>query len=197
MPLKLYNIFVLKNSLIIIALSALLLTGCFGPTGPALDGKVSGNTYSTSDFELTLPQDWEVTDDFSTNYPENTIVAVSNHVKESNFVANVNVTYEMKEGGIELSNYASNLLDLHRSTLSNFKEISRENLPITVHGNSATSILNVFEGSHKSDSPLLRFYQTYGYKGDVIYTITGTHSISDERFAKEKVENTVRSFEIK
>ena len=189
--------YTMKKLLTIITLStALLLTGC-GSDGPALDGTVDGNTYSTSDFSITIPQDWEVLQDFDTTYPETTIMAVRNHVKESDFVANVNVTYSKVEKGIDLNAFASNMLDTHRTTLTNFKEVSRENLSIVVDSAPATSVLNVFEGRQGPEAQMLRFFQTYGYKGDIVYTVTGIHNLSEERFAREKVENTVRSFEIK
>ncbi len=177
--------------------TTLLLTGCFGSSGPALDGAVEGNKFVSSDFSLEVPQDWEVVTGFDSSYPENAIVAIRNHVKDSDFVANANMTYSILDGEIDMQAFATQMLQTHRDTLTNFREVGRENLQITVAGAPATSVLNVFEGKRSPESQMLRFFQTYGYKGNIAYVVTGVHNLSEERFAREKVENIVRSFEIR
>lgn len=176
--------------------SSLFLIGCLSG-GPTLDGKVEGNKYISSDFAITLPQDWEIVEEFDKTYPDNTVVAVRNHVKNSDFVANINVTYSEIDAEIDVRRFAEQMLETHRTTLTNFKEIGMSDFPITVNGNQANSVLNVFEGRQGPDSPMLRFLQTYGYKGSNVYMVTGTYGINEEMFAREKVENTLRSLEIR
>lgn len=185
-----------KILLAILLLPAVLITGCFSG-GPTLDGKVEGNKYISSDFAITLPQDWEVVEEFDKTYPDNTVVAVRNHVKNSDFVANVNVTYSEIDAEIDVRRFAKQMLETHSTTLINFREVGISDFPILVGGNQANSVLNVFEGKQGPDAPMLRFLQTYGYKGSSVYIVTGTYSINEEMFAREKVENTLRSFEIR
>lgn len=185
-----------KIFLTILLASSFLLTGCAG-NGPTLDGKVEGNKYISSDFAITLPQDWEVVEDFDKTYPDNTVVAVRNHVKNSDFVANVNVTYSKIDAEIDVRRFAEQMLETHSTTLTNFREIGRSDFPITVKGAEANSVLNVFEGRQGPDAPMLRFLQTYGYKGSTVYIVTGAYGLNEEMFAREKVENTLRSLEIR
>ena len=193
-----FNFKIMKKLISVFAIiSALLLTGCAGSDGPALDGSVEGNTYSTSDFALEIPTDWEVISEFGEGYPENMIVAIRNNVKANSFISNMNVTYAEIEKGVDLGSYATQILDTHRSTLTNFREVGIEDLQITAAGDPASSVLNVFEGKRTPESQTLRFLQTYGYKANTVYVLTGMYNLSEEKFAREKVENTVRSFEIK
>lgn len=178
-------------------LSTLLLTACFSGGSPVLDGKIDGSKFISSDFSLTIPQDWEVVQEFDNTYPDNTVVAIRNHVKNTDFVANVNVTYSTIDSDIDVKKLAAQMLNTHKTTLTDFKEISHGDFPITVKGDAATSVLNVFEGRQGPSSPALRFLQTYGYQGSNVYIVTGTYSVNEEMFAREKVENTLKSFEIK
>lgn len=178
-------------------LPTLLLTGCFGENGPAIDGVIENGSFVSSDVMLDLPQDWEAFTDIGETYPPNTLLVTRNNVKANTFIANVNLAYVEAEKDVDLNAFANQMMETHRDTLLNFKEVSRGPLEIKVGGEPATSVLNVFEGKRTPESQKLAFLQTYGYKGNTVYIVTGMYNFSEERFAKEKVENTVRSFEIK
>ena len=188
----------IKTLLTIISLSAtLLLTGCGSGNNPALDSTVEGGQFISSDFAIDIPDTWEVLTEFENSYPDNSLVVLRNNVKANTFIANVNLTYEETSKNFNLSTYADHMFTTHRDTLTDFREISREALKITVNGSPATTVLNVFEGKRSSGSETLRFLQTYGFKGNMVYTVTGMYNTREDSFVREKVENTIRSFEIK
>ncbi len=175
---------------------SIVLIGCFGaegkPTGTVEDGK-----FVSEDFSIEIPRDWEVVTDFPDEIKENTIVGIRNNVKDNQFVANINITYSPIQTEIAIKEFARQMLDTHRDSFLNFQEISSAPLQINVEGTPRETVLNIFEGKFRPELDTLHVIQTYGYKDKRAYLVTGMYALNEEQFAREKVEATVKSFEIR
>lgn len=180
---------------VVLAIVAVALTGCFGVTKPS--GVVEENFYVGDDVKVAIPRDWEAITEFPAELEEFTLFAVRNNVKNSDFVANVSLTYVDAENDVNIDDFVAQAMKSNQQNLFDFRPVSSSEINIKVGSGTAKTKLNVFDGKLAPELSTLRVFQTYGYKNDRIYTITGMYDLKDEQFAKEKVETTVKSLEIK
>ena len=81
----------------ILTLLLLTLTGCSGGGDSDSENvdptkKIAFYTpVEAEDFFMQVPEGWDVIEQFTSNYPPNTVVAFRNNVKDNDFIANINV----------------------------------------------------------------------------------------------------------
>lgn len=193
----------MKKSLVLflICLPFLFFTGCF--EAPETDNETPSpedafyQTYQTNEFSIQIPDSFETVTSFTSAYPQNTVVAFRNNLKEKEFIANVNIVKNTLEEEISALDYGQELLEAHRNTLLNFKKISQEKVSVPVEGEEKDTYLNTFQGKNLPESDLLTFKQIYAVKGKTAFIVTATYGPDEDELTIEKCEKILRSFKVK
>lgn len=178
---------------------SLLLSAC-GSEETSSDGSTSDSdepyfyTYKTAEFQMEVPETWELVDSFTSEYPEGLRVAFLNDVKDSVFTANVTILKEENSGDDTSYDFAQKKLADHEDTLINYELIEQESITLEVAGAESKSILSTFEGKNETAGPSLIFQQVSLVKGENAWTVTATYRSGEDEFAIETMETMLRSF---
>ena len=178
----------------------LLTTGCLGGGDEEPQGDTENPlyyTYSTSTFSLEVPNDWEVISQFTSDYPENTLVAFRNNLKEKDFLANVNIVANTLEDDLNNGDYGLEMLQYHEETLIDYKLIEQQEIDIKINGQTTPTYLNYFEGRNNTSSDVLRFVQVYAIDGSIGYIATGSFLPDEDEFAIDNCVHMVKSLAVK
>ncbi|MFA6024577.1 MAG: hypothetical protein WC777_05225 [Candidatus Gracilibacteria bacterium] len=192
----------MKKILISLFLTSLLLTAC-GGSDSTTDGTTEDSeeafyfTYKTSEFEMEVPDDWEIEDAFTPEYPDNLEVAFKNAIQDSVFTSNVTVLKENNTRGDTSYDFGQRKLADHEGTLVNFALISQETVTLTVGGAESKTMLSIFEGKNDNSGPKLRFMQITLTKGTEAWTVTGTARSGEDELILETIDTMLRSFTLK
>lgn len=190
----------LKYSKILFPLASLLLfSGCFGGSdgGQSTDPTKKIAFYTpveAEDFFMQIPEEWEVIEQFTSNYPPNTVVAFRNNVKDNEFLANINVVRNEVAEGTLTADYALQMFESLRQQMKNFEELDKNSITLTSPTGSIPSYIVEFQGTNDTATLDRRFIQTYGIKGTKAYIVTGTYDPDDTELAIDQVKKSVRSF---
>lgn len=178
----------------------LILPGCFGG-----DEEVIGDTNEVlpfyrlvekDDVSIQIPEDWEEITSFSSEYPENTVIAFRNNIQESTFLANINIVKNTVTEGTSSSDYALDVIKTLSGQLINFKKISEEEFTINVGGTDVTSYRIEFEGTNDASKEARHFIQVYGVTGTTAYIVTGAYDENDDELAIDQVKQSIGTFEL-
>lgn len=183
----------MKKTIRILSLfiTVFLLTGCLGISNNNSNKPPTGfHSYENAEIKINVPDDWETLtkNDFKPGTPENTITAFKNNIKDSVFTANITIIKNELTADISSSDYGKALYQKIKKELLSYKENRVEN--------TAAIFIDV-EGRTSTQGDLKRFIQTSQVKGKTAYIVTGSCLSPADEGLIEKIEASVRSFEVK
>lgn len=157
------------------------------------------STFDVAEFSLVYPKEWEVISekDFTAEVPSGTVVAFRSNIRKPLFTPNVTVTKQVLPKEIPSIEFAKSLIQTHRDSLKNFKEISREELAIKVGDQEFPTLFVSFEGKEQEDADLKRFLQFSGVKRNTAYIVTGAFLPEEDPSIGEAILHMEKSFSIK
>ncbi|MEK9159098.1 MAG: hypothetical protein AAB383_00030 [Patescibacteria group bacterium] len=179
---------------------SLFLTACGGSDTSEVDGETEETgevfyfAYKTADFEIEVPDTWEIIDSFTSEYPDDLRVAFKNNVQDSIFTSNVTVIRENNTLSDTSYDFAQRKLADHEDTLVNYSLVSQEVLTLQVDGANSKTMLSTFEGKNDTSSPKLTFMQVTLTKGQQAWTATATYRSGEDAFTVEELDTMLRSF---
>ena len=172
---------------------SILLSGCLGEAENSnADKKIEGfHAYATDEFKLQIPDEWEVLTpvNFKSDTPKNTLVAFRNNIRNEKFTSNVAIIKNELTADISTLDYAKNLLQKVKNEIFEFKEVQ-----VSDH---ADGLFIYFEGKEVPTGDLKRFVQVAGVKGKTAYIAIGAFLTSDSEDTAKKIEEMIKSFEVK
>lgn len=185
------------------AVMLFLLAGCFNfdiPTEQQPGGQTpvdnSSKLYQTAEFSMVIPRDWEVIEkgNFPTDFQEETEVVFRNNVKNEVWTANIAIVKKNLDSTISSEEFGGTVINRQRSGLTNYKERSKENIPLSVAGHSETTLLMGFEGRLNPNEQMVRYLQTYAIKGNTGYIALGSFSLQENDTTVQAIDQALRSF---
>lgn len=147
-------------------------------------------------FALQVPEDWETIQEFTSEYPTNTVVAFRNNVRDHDFIANVNIVKNEVAEGTTSKDYALKTIETLSSQLINFELTSKEEFKLWISDTEVATVLATFEGTNDSTKPVRQFIQLYAVSGTTAYIITGSYDADDTELAIDQVKQTVKTFRL-
>jgi hypothetical protein len=181
----------------------LLLPGCLGFEGDEETTTSSEmvpiafyRIVQSDDFALQVPEDWETIQDFSSDYPTNTVVAFRNNIEDHDFIANVNIVENEVEEGTTSSEYALAMIETLENQLLNYKQLTQEETTLWVGDTEVSTYLTEFEGTNDGGKPVRQFIQLYAVNGTQAFIITGTYDEDDTELAIDQVKQTVKTLQL-
>jgi hypothetical protein len=189
------------TSLSVLLLSILLITGC-GSDEPTTEGPVTEiltfyRLVESNEFSLQVPEDWETIQNFTTAYPENTIVAFRNNIQDHDFIANINVVRNEVTEGTTSADYAIEMFDTISNQLINYKKLNEESYTLYVGANPIETFLYEFQGINDPTETTKQFIQIYGTNGTNAYVATGSYDADDSELAIDQIQQSMRTFMLK
>lgn len=194
--------FSLLLSMLVLAVALMTLSGCFGENGTE-NGALPIETMEffrvveSSEFRLQVPEDWETIQEFTSDYPENTIVAFRNNIHDHSFLANLNITKNSVPKGTTTQDYALKLIEIISGQLINFQTLNKEETTININGEAVKTIRFEFKGTNDRTTPTRHFIQIYGVKGTAAYILTASYDDKDSELAIDQVTKSIGTFEIR
>ncbi|EKD93076.1 MAG: hypothetical protein ACD_28C00252G0002 [uncultured bacterium] len=180
----------------------LLFAGCFGgedgesdPTSPTV--MEFFRLVESDSFTIQVPEDWETRKDFPSGYPQNTVVAFVNNIKENEFIANINIVKNEVPEGTLTQDYALKVMETLSNQLLEFKEIKREETTIKTGNTEVKTYFFEFQGTNDTTMTPKRFLQSYAVKGTEAYIITATYDTKDTELAVDQLRQSIGTFEVK
>ncbi|MBU1992637.1 MAG: hypothetical protein ABH856_01520 [Patescibacteria group bacterium] len=198
----------MKKLLIIPLIASLFfLSGCFGgdetdenTETPVDEPRIeSNNNFDGGEFTLNIPEEWEIIEkkDFTSDIPNGTEIVIKNNIKNPLFTANANVTKNSLTSIVSSKDYALQAASNLKTSLLNFREMNREDVKVLVDGREVDTLYMAFEGKQDQYGNPVQFLQTYAVKGHFGYIVTGAFAPSEEELVVKKVDDIVRSLEVK
>lgn len=190
----------MKKILSFLLAGSLFLAACGGTDTATTTGQTEDSeqvfyfNYKTAEFGMDVPDDWEIVDSFTSEYPDDLRVAFKNNIKDSIFTANVTVLREDNTASDTSYDLAQRKLADHEETLLNYALLSQEVVNLLVNGAESKTTLSTFEGKNDTAGPTLDFMQVTLTKGDKAWTVTATYRNGEDVFTVEKMDTILRSF---
>lgn len=191
----------MKKLFLLISL-ALLLPACGGSEDPTVSTGDSDEifffTYQTSEFEIDVPEDWEVINSFSSEYPENIRIAFRDNIKDGDFVANLTVFKEDNSKSILNADLSQKYLNDHADTLVNYSLLSQEEVSLNLLGSASQTIINTYEGKNDTRDSEITYMQTYLSEGDIAWLVTASYfAPTEDPFTVGRLDTMLKSFTVK
>lgn len=186
-----------KITTLLLTISLLLTTGCLGTDTTNQTENPLYYKYGSTSFSVEIPNDWEVINQFTSDYPTNTIVAFRNNLKDQKFIANVNLVANAVSEDMNNGDFGIEMLQKHESDLIDYRLIEQQEINILVNGTETPTYLNYFEGRNSLSSDLLRFIQVYGVNNGFGYVTTATFLPEEDEFIIENCVHIVKSLELR
>jgi hypothetical protein len=190
----------MKKLLLLLSI-AILLPACGGSGDTSTTGdsdEIFYFTYQTSEFEMDVPDEWEVINSFSSEYPDNIRIAFRDNIKDGDFVANVTIFKEENPKSNLNADLSQKYLNDHADTLVNYKLISQEEITLELLGASSQTIINSYEGKNDTRDSSISYMQTYLAEGDIAWVVTASYySPTEDSFSLERMETMLKSFTVK
>ena len=179
-----------------ILFSLFLLASC-GSTPTSGDDDPLFYTYETSEYQIDIPDTWEVITDFDSSYPSGLRVAFKNNIRDKTFIANVNIIHERSAETKTNEDVSQQKLKDNSSTLLNYKLNSRSEINLGVGNDSSSTVLNKFEGKNKTNGYTFNFMQTYLTRGQDVWIISSGYLTDEDEFVVERMKKMLLSFKLK
>jgi hypothetical protein len=190
----------MKKLLILVA-APLILTGCLGigdevSTNVPAAGEVE---YSTSNFFLMVPQDWETIDgsDFTSNVPAETLVVFRNNVKSEIFTANLNISAVTAEEEMNSTDLAVSSRTRAESSLVSFEEISFAEMEVPFGEVFLPGARLVFSGKKSASDPIIYFDQIYVIHEGLGLIVTSSSLLEEDETVVNYLDRMLNSFSLK
>lgn len=184
--------------ILLFCLIPLTFNGCFGsdssdPTSTDTTPSTGETLYSTSDFSMIYPQDWEILekDDFTSNVPLETIVDFRSNVKNEIFTANINISVMNIEENLSAQDFAKSSLAKIKTSLIGFQEILNE--PFS----KENSYILEFEGKKSPSDPVVHFRQLHFVNGEKGYVVTAAYAPAEDESVVNAIDGMLNSFALK
>jgi hypothetical protein len=193
----------MKKLYIFLLISVFVLNGCFGSDEPEIQTpQFEGfNTYEAPSFSIAVPERWDVIEqrDFTDDIPSQTQVIFKNNIKNDKFTANANVTKQLLNEAMTSQEFARTEIAGHKSTLLNYREISRnDEFKVIVGDKVHNSIFILFEGKQAENQPMIRVVQTFAVNGADAYTVTAAYlKETEDELLEETSKNIIETFKVK
>lgn len=198
-----YKLKDMKRAFISLALiiSLFSFTGCLGGNDSSGGTQLQNfSVYTAPAFSISMPNSWHTIEpkDFSKDIPQETQIIFRDNIKSDLFTANANVTKRLLKQQTNSLNYGKSMMNENKSSLLNFKEISRdEDFNIAIGGQMQKTLLVLFEGKESESDPTIRIVQTYAVNGSDAYTVTAAYLPESLELDAENAKNIVKSFKVK
>lgn len=191
----------MKKTYVFLFALSFLLSACGGSeesTDENADESKPGTyfTYKTAEFQMQIPDDWEIMDSFTSEYPNELRVAFRNQVKDTSFTANVSVIREENTRGDSSYDFAQRKLKDHKETLLSYELLEQEVTTLSVSGAESKTLLSTFKGKNESSGLSLNFMQVSLTDSEKAWTVTASYRTSEDEFTIEKMETMLRSFSL-
>lgn len=189
-------------SFLLLSSALLFFPGCLGlgedeeTTSSEMVAMPFYRIVKSDDFALQVPEDWETIQEFSSDYPTNTVVAFRNNIEDHDFIANVNIVDNEVEEGTTSSEYALAMIETLESQLLNYQQNAQEEITLWVGETEVSTYLTEFEGTNDGGKPVRQFIQLYAVNGAKAFIVTGTYDADDTELAIDQVKQTVKSFRL-
>lgn len=189
----------MKKFLSGLLLASVLLTAC-GGSDSTTDGETEESDqvfyfrYKTAEFEMDVPDTWEIIDAFTSEYPDDLRVAFKDNVQDSIFTPNVTVLREDNTQSDTSYDFAQRKLADHEETLINYSLVSQEVINLEVDGAESKTMLSTFEGKNDTSGPKLTFMQVTLTNGQKAFTATASFRAGEDEFTVEELDTMLRSF---
>lgn len=154
-------------------------------------------TYETSNYQIDIPDTWEVITDFDSSYTDGIEIAFKNNIKDQKFIANVSIIHERDDESFTNADISQEKLKDNSASLINYNLDSQSEINLNIGGSEATTFLNIFSGKNKSDGYTFNFMQTYLTKGNDIWVVTATNLTDEDEFVVERMEKMLTTFALK
>jgi len=190
----------MKKTFTFLLVASLFLSACGGSDSTTTDGETTDSDqvfyfdYKTAEFDVQVPDTWEIIDSFTSEYPDDLRVAFKNNVQDSIFTANVTVLREDNTESDTSYDFAQRKLADHEKTLINYSLVSQEVINLQVDGADSKTMLSTFEGKNDTSSPKLTFMQVTLTKGQKAFTITASYRTGEDELTVEELDTILRSF---
>ncbi len=181
----------------------LTLTACSGgdntnvQTGGNNSSKPFYSSYSTSEFSIDVPEEWELINDFNGKYPEEIQIAFRSNMQEPDYSTNVAVFREDNPEKLTNMDYSQLKLKEHKKSLINYSLLGQEEVTLQVSGGESKSFINTIEGQNSFSGPTLTFQQTYLTRGGDAWTVTASYSNDVDAYDIELIDHMLKSFTLK
>lgn len=179
-----------------ILLSLLLLASCGSSQNDRADNPLF-YTYATSEYQIDIPDTWEVLTNFDSTYPSGMRVAFKNNIRDKTFTANVNIIHERSADTKTNQDVSQQKLKDNSGTLINYKLKSTSQISLKIGDGEAGTVLNEFEGKNRTDGYIFNFMQTYLTRGQDVWVVTATYVSDEDDFVVERMEKMLTSFTLK
>ncbi len=193
----------MKKLYIFLLISLFLLNGCFGGDEPELKTpEFEGfKTYEAPSFSIAVPERWEIIEqrDFKDDIPSQTQVIFKNNIKNDKFTANANVNKQLLNKAMTSGEFARTEIAGHKSTLLNYREISRnDEFKVIVGDKVHNSVFILFEGKQAENQSMIRVVQTFAVNGADAYTVTAAYlKETEDELLEETSKNIIETFKVK
>ncbi len=189
------------KKLLILLTVPLILSGCFGigdetSTGEPAAGEVE---YSTSNFSIMAPLDWETIEesDFTSSVPAETIVVFRNNVKSEIFTANVNISAVAAEEEMNSSDLAVSSRTKAENSLVSFEEISFAEMEVPFGEVFLPGARLVFSGKKSASDPIIYFDQIYVIHEGLGLIVTSSSLFEEDETVVNYLDRMLNSFSLK
>lgn len=172
-------------------------TGTTTPTASTNPNKV---TYSASDFDITVPRDWEILDGekLPAGSPKSVVVAFKNNIKNKKFIANMNISeYDAKNEKTTQEEVVKSMKDNYKNTLIDFKDLGDSKINVSAGGKPIEAILSTFSGKSDAAENPKNIKQLYVQYNNISYIITTSYGQDEDSEVIAKIDETISSFELK
>lgn len=154
-------------------------------------------TYETSDYQMDIPDTWEIINNFDSSYPSGIEIAFRNNIKDQKFIANVNIIHEKSQKSLSNADISQEKLKDNSGTLINYSLDSQSEIDLKIGSSDTATFLNKFSGKNKSDGYTFNFMQTYLTKGEDVWIVTATNLTDEDEFVVERMEAMLKTFALK
>lgn len=184
------------KKLLLFICASLLLTSC-GAVSTSTDDNPLFYTYETSDYQIDIPDTWEIITDFDSSYTNGIEIAFRNNLKDQKFIANVNIIHERSKKSVTNADVSQEKLKDNSGTLINYNLDSQSEINLQVGSTDTSTFFNKFSGKNKSDGYTFNFMQTYLTKGGEVWIVTATNLTDEDDFVIERMDKMLKTFALK
>jgi hypothetical protein len=182
-------------SSLLIGVSLFAFTSCGGSTPvptPVDPATVNFTKYTTTDFSISYPKDWEVLtkDKFPSNVPATTVIVFRNNLKSDIFTANLNISQAAVKAQTTSEDFAIATINTSKYNLIEFKELSRQEVVI---GKEKTLLVN-FQGRKTITESMVNFQQTYAVRNGFGLIVTAAYLPTEDQNVVTKLGDMIKSF---
>jgi len=165
-------------------------------TDLAAQGKV---LYQGQDFTIAVPDRWEVISksDFTSNFPEDVVVAFRNNVKNEIFTANMTIAIQTLPEDIPSQDFGINSIKKQKEYILEFKDTRYSAQDLIYKDTKIPTYFVQSEGKKSGADPLIKFAQLFVVYNKKAYTITAAYLPTEDESVVNAINEMINSFALK